>query len=108
MAKSQYRPLDLKEGKSQELITEFGRDRIKFFQTDVSDYQSVQDSFKGVLDWKKRFTGLIAAAGYATNKNSIETTPEEWRAMISCHLDGTFSAINLREDFGLIINFQVP
>ncbi len=82
--------LDLKEGSTQELITEFNHNRIMFFQTDVSDYQSVQTSFEQVLKWKESFSGLIAAAGFATNISSIETTPEDWRAMISCHLDGTF------------------
>jgi NADP-dependent 3-hydroxy acid dehydrogenase YdfG len=84
--------LDMKEGRIEELEKEFGKDRVKFFKTDVTDYQSVQDSFKGALDWRGGFSALIAAAGYATNKSIIETTPEEWRAMISCHLDGTFFA----------------
>jgi NAD(P)-dependent dehydrogenase (short-subunit alcohol dehydrogenase family) len=82
--------LDMKEGRIEELAAQFGKDRVKFFQTDVSDYQSVQNSFAEALQWRGSFSGLIAAAGFATNKSSIETTPEEWRAMVGCHLDGTF------------------
>ena len=105
--------LDMKEGRIEELEKEFGKDRVKFFKTDVTDYQSVQDSFKGALDWRGGFSALIAAAGYATNKSSIETTPEEWRAMISCHLDGTFFANQAAGRFwiksgrpGAIVNFS--
>ncbi len=105
--------LDMKEGRIEELAQEFGKDRVKFFKTDVTDYQSVQDSFKETLDWRGTFSGLIAAAGYATNKSSIETTPEEWRAMISCHLDGTFFANQAAGRFwikserpGAIVNFS--
>jgi NADP-dependent 3-hydroxy acid dehydrogenase YdfG len=58
--------LDMKEGRIEELEKEFGKDRVKFFKTDVTDYQSVQDSFKGTLDWRGGFSALIAAAGYAT------------------------------------------
>jgi NADP-dependent 3-hydroxy acid dehydrogenase YdfG len=63
--------LDMKEGRIDELAQEFGKDRVKFFKTDVTDYQSVQDSFKGTLDWRGGFSALVAAAGYATNKSII-------------------------------------
>ncbi|MDA2963185.1 MAG: SDR family NAD(P)-dependent oxidoreductase [Actinomycetota bacterium] len=105
--------LDMKEGRIEELTSAFGVDRINFFKTDVSDYQSVQDSFAGVVALRKSFSGLIAAAGFATNKASIETTPQEWRAMIGCHLDGTFFCNQAAGRFwiknklpGAIVNFS--
>lgn len=105
--------LDMRDNRTAELLNEFGAERVKFFQTDVSDHASVQNSFSGVLDWKKQFSGLIAAAGFATNKTSIETTPEEWRAMVGCHLDGTFFCNQAAGQFwiknklpGAIVNFS--
>ena len=31
--------LDMKEGRIDELAQEFGKERVKFFKTDVTDYQ---------------------------------------------------------------------
>jgi len=105
--------LDMKEGRLGELISEFGTDRIKFWKTDVSDYQAVQNSFENLLNWRGEFSGLIAAAGFSANKASIETTPEEWRAMVGCHLDGTFFCNQAAGRFwiknklrGSIVNFS--
>jgi len=105
--------LDMKEGRIEELHAEFGAQRSKFWKTDVSDYQSVQDSFAGAIAWRGKFSGLIAAAGFATNKASIDTTPEEWRAMVGCHLDGTFFCNQAAGRFwiksksrGAIVNFS--
>lgn len=105
--------IDMRSNRISELLDEFGADRVRFFETDVSSHSSVQDSFKAVIDWKKRFSGLVAAAGFATNKASIETTPEEWRAMVGCHLDGTFFSNQAAGQFwiknklpGTIVNFS--
>jgi NAD(P)-dependent dehydrogenase (short-subunit alcohol dehydrogenase family) len=105
--------LDMRNNRTSELLDEFGSERVRFFETDVSNYSAVQDSFEAVIDWKKSFSGLIAAAGFATNRSSIETTPEEWKAMVGCHLDGTFYCNQAAGRFwiknklpGAIVNFS--
>jgi len=82
--------LDLQPGRSEELSARFGSHRIRLVRTDVSDGESVRAAFDEVLDWRGGFSGLVAAAGFATNRPSVDLTAQEWRAMIGCHLDGTF------------------
>lgn len=82
--------LDRQSGRAAELVERFGRDRILTITTDVSDGADVSSAFQQVVAWRGGFSGLVAAAGYASNRASVDLTAEEWRAMIGCHLDGTF------------------
>lgn len=59
--------LDLHPGLDEDVVKQFGADRAKFVQTDVTDTSSVQAAVASGADWikqtGKRFGGVVAAAG---------------------------------------------
>lgn len=82
--------LDRQAGRAPELVERFGAHRVHTITTDVADAASVSDAFADVVAWRGGFSGLVAAAGFATNRASVDLTAQEWREMVGCHLDGTF------------------
>lgn len=62
--------LDMNEELAEELVKEVGGGKVKFFQTDVLETDSIANAVKGALEWVKEtgkeVGGVIAAAGVAT------------------------------------------
>lgn len=62
--------LDMNEELAEELVKEVGGGKVKFFQTDVLETDSITNAVKGALEWVKEtgkeVGGVIAAAGVAT------------------------------------------
>ena len=74
-----------------ELNSKFGG--VAAIKCDVSSPQSVGEA---VAEAKKRFKRidiLVNNAGMSKNGLLIDTTPNEWRALMSVNLDGAFYAI---------------
>lgn len=61
--------LDMNEELANELMKEVGGGKIKFFQTNVLETDSIAAAVKGILEWVKHtgkeIGGVIAAAGVA-------------------------------------------
>jgi len=59
--------LDLNAEAGERIVKEFGSERAKFFETDVSDTSSVEAAVNGSVEWVKKtgkaIGGVVAAAG---------------------------------------------
>jgi len=65
-------------------------DRVLLRELDVTDRDAVIASFDEAREWGGRgVTGLICCAGIQRNHPSIDILPEQWRAVLDVHLDGT-------------------
>lgn len=62
--------LDMNEELAEELVKEVGGGKIKFFETNVLETDSITNAVKGALEWVKEtgkeVGGVIAAAGVST------------------------------------------
>ena len=67
---------DMNEESGQILVEEFGSNCTRFFQTDVSDTESIAAAVKGIESWVKqtgrKIRGVIAAAGVSTPAKIID------------------------------------
>ena len=68
--------LDMNEDGAKALIEELGSRRIRFFQVDVSDTESIGNAVKGTISWiketGKQLGGVVAAAGVSTPAKIID------------------------------------
>jgi hypothetical protein len=81
---------DLRPGGFDSLIAEFGNQRLLFLELDVTSASSTADVVRQSVEWAGKVTGLVNCAGNSTNHSSLEMTPEQWREVLDCHLDGHF------------------
>ena len=67
---------DMNEESGQTSIKEFGSNFTRFFQTDVSDTESIAEAVKGTESWVqqtgRKIRGVIAAAGVSTPAKIID------------------------------------
>lgn len=57
---------------------------------DVADAQAVEEACQGVIGKEGPISILVNNAGILSNNKAVETTPEEWRRVMSVNLDGAF------------------
>jgi 3-hydroxyacyl-CoA dehydrogenase/3-hydroxy-2-methylbutyryl-CoA dehydrogenase len=59
--------LDLNAEAGERVVEELGAQRVKFFETDVSNTQSIEAAVEGTMAWVKKtgaaLVGVVAAAG---------------------------------------------
>jgi len=94
-----------------EFKSENDSEDIVFFQTDISDEESVSDSIMQSMEKSGNISGLINNAAIQINKPITELSLEEWNRVISTNLTGTFlcakhAAPFLKKSNGNIINIS--
>ncbi len=82
MADIQLEPLDA-------LVEELGPNAIPLF-LDVSDNKAVAETSTNIRSKWGDVDILVNNAGILSNNKAVETTPEEWRRLMSINLDGAF------------------
>lgn len=73
-----------------EFRQESNNENIVFFQTDVSDENSVHKSFQLSFERFGNISGLVNNAGIQNNKPIAHLTLEDWNRVIGVNLTGTF------------------
>jgi len=66
-------------------------DNCEFFQTDVTDAESVKDSIERTVEEHGRIDYLINNAGYTSDNLLVRMSPEEWSKVIDVNLNGVFN-----------------
>lgn len=66
------------------------RDRMRFFNVDVTDPQVVDDCFAEISAWSGSVTGLVNSAGIQFNEPSIDLAYEDFRRILDVHVGGSF------------------
>ena len=95
----------------QEFRIENNSENLKFFQTDVSDEESVRNSVAASVDQFGNISGLINNAAIQIDKPVTELTLEEWNRLIGTNLTGAFLCVKhaapfLKNTKGSIINIS--
>ncbi|RDW87802.1 3-hydroxyacyl-CoA dehydrogenase (Short-chain)-like protein [Coleophoma crateriformis] len=94
--------LDMNKELAEELVKEVGGGRIRFFETNVLETDSVAAAVKGALEWVKEtgkeIGGVIAAAGVATgakilNKDLDPFSLEDFDFVMNVNVRGTIDLI---------------
>ena len=86
--------LDLNADAGEQIVKELGKDRAIFFETDVSDTESIKNAVDGTAKWVqqtgKEIGGVVAAAGVGsaakvwTSSRMFNKTPREvWLLTLS-------------------------
>jgi NAD(P)-dependent dehydrogenase (short-subunit alcohol dehydrogenase family) len=81
---------DLRKGEIERVQNEFGSDRVLFWEGNVASAQSAAQLVEESVAWSGSLSGLVNCAGNSTNISSLEMTPEQWREVLDCHIDGHF------------------
>lgn len=81
---------DLQIGELKDVQVQFGKDRFLFCEADISSTLGATEVVETAARWSRKLSGLVVCAGNSTNHSSLEMTPEEWREVLDCHLDGHF------------------
>jgi NAD(P)-dependent dehydrogenase (short-subunit alcohol dehydrogenase family) len=81
--------VDLQEGESGALADEFGGDRVRFFESDVTVSDTVNATAAEIEAWRPRISMLVNSAGNQIKAPTLEFTPEAWAKVMGVHLDGT-------------------
>ena len=102
---------DIDEEALQEFREESNSDNIAFFQTDISDEESVRSSVQQSLKKFGNISGLINNAAIQIDKPVTELSIEEWNLVIGTNLTGAFlctkNAVQfLKKSKGNIINIS--
>ena len=104
---------DLRIGELKDIQTEFGQDRIIFCEADITSAAGAAVVVETAVSWSGKLSGLVVCAGNSTNHSSLEMTPEQWREVLDCHLDGHFymnqafaRSLVSRGQGGAIVNFS--
>ena len=82
--------VDLNEGKSGDLIKRFGRHRVRFVQSDVTDPAAVNAAVMEIEHWNRPINMLVTCAGIHIVGDSFEYPSEHWRKVLRVHVNGTF------------------
>ena len=82
--------VDLDEGQSGEMIERFGAGRVRFVRCDVTDQSAVASAAAQIGAWRRPIRMLVTCAGIQIVGDSFELAAEQWRKVLSVHLDGTF------------------
>lgn len=104
---------DIHFGGLEELQKEFGLHRLLILKSDITSAKGAVEVIMESVKWAKSLTGLVVTAGNSTNHSSLEMTPEQWREVRDCHLDGHFYMnqafarhLVAHETGGAIVNFS--
>jgi len=81
--------VDLRPGESEALAAEAGADRVRFFECDVTDPESVLATAAAVEEWRPQISALVNSAGNQVKAPTIDFTPQQWSQVMGVHLDGT-------------------
>ena len=81
---------DIHLGVLEEFQKEIGTDRLLILKSDITSAEGAAKVVKESAQWAKSLTGLEVTAGNSTNHSSLELTPEQWKEVRDCHLDGHF------------------
>jgi NAD(P)-dependent dehydrogenase (short-subunit alcohol dehydrogenase family) len=100
---------DIDEEAIREFKSENNSENITFFQTDVSNEESVRNSVRQSMGKFGNISGLINNAAVQINKPIIELGLEEWNRVIGTNLTGAFlcakyAAEYLKTTKGSIVN----
>ena len=82
--------VDLDEAQSGELVGRFGADRVRYVPCDVTDQAAVAHAVEQIEAWNRPIKMLVTCAGIQIVADSFELPAEDWRKVLSVHLDGTF------------------
>ena len=82
--------VDLNEGQSTELIERFGRDRVRFVQSDVTDPAAASAAVAEIENWNRPIKMLVTCAGIHIVGDSFKLPAEHWHAVVRVHVHGTF------------------
>lgn len=82
--------VDLNEGQSTELIEHFGRDRVRFVQSDVTDPAAADAAVAEIKNWNRPIKMLVTCAGIHIVGDSFELPTEHWNDVVTVHVHGTF------------------
>lgn len=83
---------------------------VKFFQVDVSSYESVENCFKEILNYFGGVDILVNNAGITLDKLFFRMKREDWDRVLSVNLNGTFNFCKvvvpkmIRKRWGRIVN----
>jgi len=80
---------DLKAEPMADLVEELG-DRVSTLGFDVSDPAAVEEACKRIATEHGPVEILVNNAGILSNNKAVETSPEEWRKVMSVNLDSAF------------------
>ena len=102
---------DFDEEAIQEFRKENISEKLRFYQTDVSNEESVKDSISASLNDTGNISGLINNAAIQIDKPVTELSLTEWESVIGTNLTGTFlctkyAAELLKLSKGSIINIS--
>lgn len=81
---------DLDAANGETLASELGRDRAKFFATDVSDFAQVQALVDGTVAAFGRLDVLFNNAGIGSFSPIADLPVEDWKRVIAIDLDAVF------------------
>jgi NAD(P)-dependent dehydrogenase (short-subunit alcohol dehydrogenase family) len=102
---------DIDEEALSEFHLEINSEQIEFFQTDVSDENSVNKSIKQAAERFGNISGLINNAAIQIDKPVSELSFEDWNRVIGTNLTGAFLCSKhcssfLKKSKGNIINIS--
>ncbi|MCL4386186.1 MAG: 3-oxoacyl-[acyl-carrier-protein] reductase [Actinobacteria bacterium] len=96
----------------QEFSAKFGEGKIYFFNVDVTDEQSVENSVEDIIGKFKVIDVLVNNAGITSDNLILRMSIKEWERVIDINLTGTFicskyvSKYMLKQKSGKIINMS--
>lgn len=81
---------DIQSGALSEVEKEFGKERLLILKSDITSAEGAAKVVEAAAAWANPLSGLVVTAGNSTNHSSLELTPEQWKEVRDCHLDGHF------------------
>ncbi|CAB4331997.1 unannotated protein [freshwater metagenome] len=81
---------DIQSGALAEVEKEFGKERLLILKSDITSAEGAAKVVESAATWANPLSGLVVTAGNSTNHASLELTPEQWKEVRDCHLDGHF------------------
>lgn len=81
---------DIQSGALAEVEKEFGKERLLILKSDITSADGAAKVVETAATWANPLSGLVVTAGNSTNHASLELTPEQWKEVRDCHLDGHF------------------
>lgn len=100
------------EAKAKEVLDLCHPERTRMYKANVGDPKEVQDMVKRISEDLGSVSVLINNAGHTLDKLFLTMSFEEWRSVMSVHLDGTFLVTKaciegmLKSRYGRIINIS--
>jgi NAD(P)-dependent dehydrogenase (short-subunit alcohol dehydrogenase family) len=80
----------LKESKSTVIPCDRGTNNGEFIDSDITNKESLEQLFSGVVQQYGRIDGIINCAGVNSRKKYQEYTQEDWGNIININLSGAF------------------